>query len=701
MCCSFYTVFRKSLLVLRCQLYGGMDFLLQMYSSSRRGNQARTSFGLVPCLLYSSLQLGSYTLFLSSHEVNALYTETIGVALTSMSSIVALSDSVAILISLGIGYASDACNSKYGPRKPFIVVGIMLFVTAAFAQAHPPQMQSTSVEVEDVHLSTNCSVVKSHLIDLLRSNPVRPSTQNGDTESVRAWFAVSTIVLKVGYSIFLTPYNAMGQEFTKDPTHRVFLFTIKGMASFLSILLQLSCGILLAATLTDDYRRQMHIFTVLASCMTLMTLTLTIQTKNVIEGHAVSSPLLFVSTFRSAILRSRVYFHYGSMRTTFVLAYIFPLMNALMFIKFVLRYENAPLAMLQYKLIMLVAAMLQLNYSKLMVARHGFRRMMMVYAIYGTVAYALLFRMVSIVKTMANAKSQLLVLFAIVHSPLKTASIVLLDNYLGAVIDYDEFLHGGRRDGIFVGAESFIHSLVAVITLGVAGNVLGAFNYLGNGGCICGCGSKCEARYLRWDCPGDVGYACTNDLRMENEPFFGDPNRLAPCTHQQSTVTLIIFYMVTAIPSCCLLAACILLYTFPLSREVHREIMVQREERRNCRWVFDPVTMQALPPLLDKHSQSTVLEDTLGSSDMWSLRRSKTVYSWWITFQLKSMFFSLLLAVCLSIPLIVPNSFLSIGILMATLSAGGILWNLLKYQYLRSIQHDLSRYLTNASVFKF
>ena len=41
---------------------------------------------------------------------------------------------------------------------------------------------------------------------------------------------------------------------------------------------------------------------------------------------------------------------------------------------------------------------------------------------------------------------------------------------------------------------------------------------------------------MRWDCPTDRGYACNNDLKASNPPFFGDPHRQAPCTWQPPPV---------------------------------------------------------------------------------------------------------------------------------------------------------------------
>ena len=63
-----------------------------------------------------------------------------------------------------------------------------------------------------------------------------------------------------------------------------------------------------------------------------------------------------------------------------------------------------------------------------------------------------------------------------------------------------------------------------------------AAGFRSNGGCTCGCGVECGRWYERWSCPADAGFACSADMSASNPPFFGDPNRPAPCTAQPAAV---------------------------------------------------------------------------------------------------------------------------------------------------------------------
>ena len=59
--------------------------------------------------------------------------------------------------------------------------------------------------------------------------------------------------------------------------------------------------------------------------------------------------------------------------------------------------------------------------------------------------------------------------------------------------------------------------------------IFGWVSYEPNGGCKCGCGVECASKYLRWDCPNDIGYAYqTGSGGDKSNPsamrlLFGDP----------------------------------------------------------------------------------------------------------------------------------------------------------------------------------
>ena len=120
----------------------------------------------------------------------------------------------------------------------------------------------------------------------------------------------------------------------------------------------------------------------------------------------------------------------------------------------------------------------------------------------------------------------------IVEGLTQTALYTIPEMLLADVIDYDELVNGQRREGIFVVIDVNIMQLMDIAAGVLPGLILSAVGYRGNGGCSCGCGVKCKAPYLRWSCPGDIAYACSDGF--DAPPLYGDPDRLAPCVQQDS-----------------------------------------------------------------------------------------------------------------------------------------------------------------------
>ena len=90
------------------------------------------------------------------------------------------------------------------------------------------------------------------------------------------------------------------------------------------------------------------------------------------------------------------------------------------------------------------------------------------------------------------------------------------------------------------------------------GLVYDAAGYKNNGGCTCGCGTKCPEDFMRWSCPDDIGYACGRDLSTRNPPFYGDPVREPPCTHQNVATEYAMLAFIAFIPSACFFFAGVL-----------------------------------------------------------------------------------------------------------------------------------------------
>ena len=179
----------------------------------------------------------------------------------------------------------------------------------------------------------------------------------------------------------------------------------------------------------------------------------------------------------------------------------------------------------------------------------------------------------------------------IVEGLTQTALYTIPEMLLADVIDYDELVNGQRREGIFVVIDVNIMQLMDIAAGVLPGLILSAVGYRGNGGCSCGCGVKCPTTFLRWVCPGDIGYACTSDLSGHNPPFIG-PSRGPPCTANQAEgveQALQMFFF--SIPAGCFLIATFFAIRAPIGRNTHHRIREELARRaQGAKQLFDPVT---------------------------------------------------------------------------------------------------------------
>jgi len=105
------------------------------------------------------------------------------------------------------------------------------------------------------------------------------------------------------------------------------------------------------------------------------------------------------------------------------------------------------------------------------------------------------------------------------------------------LMDYDALNNGGTpRPSMISATFGTLMQYVSAVSDSIPMAIMGSLSYANNGGCDCGCGVPCSSPHLRWDCPLDKGYACTNRLEASNPPFFGDPSRQAPCTWQPAAI---------------------------------------------------------------------------------------------------------------------------------------------------------------------
>ncbi|EOD03754.1 hypothetical protein EMIHUDRAFT_221918 [Emiliania huxleyi CCMP1516] len=194
---------------------------------------------------------------------------------------------------------------------------------------------------------------------------------------------------------------------------------------------------------------------------------------------------------------------------------------------------------------------------------------------------------------------------------LTVVMFVVLDSMLADIIDYDALHTGKRSEGVYTVAETNLQqegeSVKHAVTLKVIGGVvplllMSAVGFENNGGCECGCGVACDEAYMRWKCPGDIGYSCDGQSTFDSPPLFGEVGRQAPCVDQGSdavawssdAVVWIIRAFLFALSGVCLLLVCLGAKIYPITKAAHSAILDATESLAAGGEATDPLTGKAV-----------------------------------------------------------------------------------------------------------
>ena len=324
-------------------------------------------------------------------------------------------------------------------------------------------------------------------------------------------------------------------------------------------------------------------------------------------GGAPQQQTPFLATMY-ALGKNRPYLIYLALRLWVTFAFHLPFFNRLNYLKYVMGFENAALANTVSALAAQLASFISLPLSLRAIQRFGKVRALVGLCVLATVvstAFAL-------IPPDEFKRRRLYALAPLVEGVTQVALYTIPESMLADVIDYDELVHGQRREGIFVVFDVNIMQLMDIFAATLPALVLSFLGYVGNAGCSCGCGSHCPAPYLRWDCPGDIGYACSSELGGGNPPFYAtDPASIgnatggalgwweawssgrwqAPCTQTRPEVEAALQAYMYAIPAVCFVLATIFAARTPITAERHANIRVELERRARYGGdlAYDPV----------------------------------------------------------------------------------------------------------------
>ena len=212
------------------------------------------------CFFRTPLSPIDFTLRITAR--NTIWQDTLKMTASTQAMLVAGVKSLDFLLGFIVGKASDNCRTRWGRRKPFILLSFpfglasfLLFCNAAYLFGQPPDENRPCIELMNATNAnaTYCPELKACLDDAIAAGTLwtPTNTSNGaggpsrslDTANQMAFF----VVFYFGFVFLLwtcvqVPYDALGYELTDDYNERTTLFSIKVFFQFIGYISLLAGG---------------------------------------------------------------------------------------------------------------------------------------------------------------------------------------------------------------------------------------------------------------------------------------------------------------------------------------------------------------------------------------------------------------------------------------------------------------------------
>jgi len=406
------------------------------------------------------------------------------------------------------------------------------------------------------------------------------------------WLARSYALFSIaGLTPTVIPYDAFGQDLARDPSSRAKLFGMKASFQFCAILSSVLMILVLSIAYPSSLHEQVKVLTTMGAsfvgpCGAFLLLVVREPTTShsPIKGSRENKGDA-VTVIRSLGSNSP-FIEYLFIRVLVAVAFHLPSSQLVYYLKYSLHTENSvkSSAIIQMSYIPLIALALSMvnRWLKTTPARKVWRGVICFFAI--------VHLLVSLLPSEVIRTYHVLNLTFPLYWPLLTSSTLVVPSLMLAdILDYDQLRSGMSRQAMYI---TFDHSIIQALDI-LVGSIpaltLSSNGFLGNGGCSCGCGVSCPLTYLRWSCPDDIGFACSNALDASNTPFFGSPSRVPPCLLQKQRVLVLFDVMMFYIPSLCCGVAVGLLSTYSITTTGAMEIHMHLERRRKGLNAYDPV----------------------------------------------------------------------------------------------------------------
>jgi len=629
--------------------------------------------------------------------VNSLilpYTEVFYLDIGLMSVLRAAAKVLDLMVGFYVASVSDNLNTSCGRRLPFILPACFISGLCMHLLARPEIVTESShnISLDDVPCmslqSSNCSAVRACIEKaVLRHELPDPSdsTQGPAPEASLQlavfFFVLYTLRYSCGHTVAHIPYDALGQELTTKSHERIKLFSLKSSASIGGNFLGLFLTAVLAQFFSTDMALQSRVFNAFALTFLICTaavMTICVRERNTRVSKQDAPGSLFVTL--KQLLDNSAYFNYLVARLLQAAGYFCHAGAFTLWIKYVLQFENTNLA---YASIGMPTIFFALHFIRV-VSKSMERR--------GKNETFVMFTSVLFVELVITSLMPYSILrehhYWMLHSVFMGLALstvhTIPENMMSDIIDYDELCFGVRREAIFVVFDHNITQFMDVLGGMLPGAVLAAYDYRGNGGCLCGCGSPCPHYFMRWSCPGDIGYACTADLSEQNMVFFGTA-RHPPCTQQTELVHLIIVAFCFWAPAALYIATAVVAFFSPMTASTQKMIgMMKSQKARSSHW-YDAVRM-TVRTSTQRSGPGTHALNHFSEAEQHILSRKDGLMV--LSLRWRAIVILLLLIICL---LAMNITSLSFVILFATLipSLAGMLWFSYSLLLLYSFEEDL------------
>lgn len=161
-----------------------------------------TRFNTVLLFLFTLLSsYGTTTLYSSSFFV---LVPDYNLSLSFATAIAYLTVLISIYLTVAVGYYGDRIVSRYGQRKPLVLVGYIIVCVAFILMAH---------------LSANLSQLGDPSYTTYTADDDTKQDLMKNEKEVEVWFAVFQIIAAIGMGLFLIPYQvSLSQAYYQHST---------------------------------------------------------------------------------------------------------------------------------------------------------------------------------------------------------------------------------------------------------------------------------------------------------------------------------------------------------------------------------------------------------------------------------------------------------------------------------------------------